>query len=104
MGATYDGTLGMQSGADGHTERLYVPFLWEKGIISEPTFSFYFADESETSYMDFGTPNESVMKYQGVGEESTVWLEVVENDRWWTSHITGFYWGIVEEPTLYKIP
>ena len=32
-----------------------------------------------------------------------MWLDIVDDDPWWTNYITGFYWGSVESPTLYKI-
>ena len=89
----FDGVMGMQSGADGDTSRLYIPYLFEKDVISENVFSFYLTDTSETSYIDFGTPNTSVMKYHEDGEEGIVWLDIVEDDPWWTNYITGFYWG-----------
>ena len=93
----------MQSGAHGDTSRQYVPYLFENGVISENVFSFYLTSSSGTSYMDFGTPNSSVMKYHTDDEEGIVWLDIVDSDPWWTSYITGFYWGGVENPTLYKI-
>lgn len=46
--------MGMQSGGDSEMSRLYVPFLHDRGIISEPTFSFYLDDEYGNSHVDVG--------------------------------------------------
>ena len=92
----------MQSGADGNTTRLYVPFLHEKGIISEPTFSFYLSNLE--SYLDVGEPDTSVMRYDEDGDPEIAWLSVIEDDPNWSNHITGFYWGDVLTPTLYSLP
>ena len=98
----FDAVMGMQSGADGNTDRLYVPYLFEQGLISEPTFSFYLTDLAETSYIDFGTPNTSVVKQRDEnGDAEIVWLDIEDDDPWWTSELGGFYWGSIADPTLY---
>ena len=62
LGTTIDGIIGLQSGADGVTENYFVPFAYDQGILSEPTFSVYMAlgeeqtDTSGNSYIDFGAP------------------------------------------------
>ena len=44
----------------------------------------------------------SVVKYRDENDDpAIVWLEVVEEDQWWTSELGGFYWGSIAEPTLY---
>ena len=60
-------------------------------------FSFYLTGHEEESYVDFGDYDRNVMK----NEEEIVWLDVIDNDRWWTNFITGFKWDL-PEPVLYN--
>jgi len=48
-------------GVDYEAGPLYVDGLQESGIISERTFSFFMADESIQSFVDFGEPNDLAM-------------------------------------------
>ena len=59
---TFDGIMGMWSGASGRTEGLLVPKLYESEIISRNMFSFYLSNDDDDSFIDFGAPNPSVMQ------------------------------------------
>jgi hypothetical protein len=100
----YDGYVGMVSGKSGDTGALLVPTLFEQGVISENKFSFYLTNDYDLidcpscqSYIDFGTPDASI-----IGVQTIVWLPVVEDDKWWTNYISGFRWGN-DDPNLYKL-
>ena len=77
----------MWSGANGRTEGLLVPQLYESGIISRNMFSFYLTSYGDNSFIDFGTPNPAVMS-----TDEITWLDVLNedgNETWWTNKITG---------------
>ena len=77
----------MWSGANGRTEGLLVPQLYESGIISRNMFSFYLTSYGDNSFIDFGTPNPAVMS-----TDEIIWLDVLNedgNETWWTNKITG---------------
>ena len=61
-------------------------------------FSFYLTGHEDDSYIDFGAYN----KHAITDEDDIVWLNVKNNDRWWTNYITGFKWSF-PNPVLYKL-
>jgi hypothetical protein len=44
---SFDGILGMWSGASGLTSGLLVPYLYRKDVIGKNMFSFYLTNKSE---------------------------------------------------------
>jgi len=67
----------------------YVTWMKKKGAITEATFSWYMTGLSGTSYIDFGTPDPSI-----VGDGSNVlWIPAKENSSWWSNDVTGMIWG-----------
>ena len=57
--------------------------------MSEATFSWYMVDTSGTSYIDFGTPDASI-----IGDGSNIlWLSVQSSSAWWQNTLTGLKWG-----------
>ena len=92
----------MWSGNNGsiHTsDRLLVPHLFssQNEVIDDNMFSFYLTGHADDSYIDFGKYD----KHAITNENDIVWLEVLDNDRWWTNYITGFKWGY-SNPMLYS--
>ena len=86
-----DGICGMWSAMNvgGEEDTLYVTWLKKKGAITESTFSWYMTGTSGTSYIDFGTPDASI-----VGDGTNVhWVETKSNSAWWTNNVTGMKWG-----------
>ena len=86
-----DGIVGMGYAhtADGHTNILYVPALFAAGVISENIFSFLITGDANTtgnSYIDFGTPDTSVM----TSESDIVWIPSTSVGGWWTNNVTGW--------------
>ena len=100
-----DGILGMWFGGDlpaSSKTSLFVPKLKADGVISEATFSFYMDLRTDSSYMDFGTPDPAMAT-------DVVWLDVLADSRvysdwqnWWVNEVRGLYWQ-GEEPRLYKL-
>jgi len=67
-----DGIIGMKHGETGANDPgLYVPQLKASEAIGETIFSFYMTNLSGQSYIDFGTPDESI-----IGDGSEIfWLD-----------------------------
>ena len=81
--------MGYAHTADGHTNILYVPALFAAGVISENMFSFLLTGDANTtgnSYIDFGTPDTSVM----TSESDIVWINSTSVGGWWTANVTGW--------------
>ena len=90
----------MWSGNNGNIdrwERLLIPHLFYENVIGESMFSFYLTGYEEESYIDFGAYDKNAI----TDEDDIVWLDVINNDRWWTNYITGFKWGS-QDPVLYS--
>ena len=54
-------------------------------------FSFYLSAKGNESFIDFGTPNTSIMTH----ERDIVWLDVIseiDQQPWWTNKINGIRW------------
>ena len=66
-----------------------MPELFEAGVISESVFSFYLTDLSDNSYIDFGTPNTSVM----TSESDLIWIDSNNYRSLWTNNVTGWRWS-----------
>lgn len=95
----------MWSGANGNTNGLLVPYLYNSGIISSNMFSFYLSstDEANDSFIDFGAPNTAVMS---TSMEEVVWLDVLNddgNETWWTNKITGIQWDIKLRQAIFSL-
>ena len=87
-----DGIIGMMESYTEYANALYVPELYAASIISENVFSFLLTDDAGTtgtSYMDFGTPDVSVM----TSESDIVWIDSTNVSGWWTNNITGWRWS-----------
>ena len=95
-----DGILGMWSGANDPDNQpgLLVPWLYKKGVIREPTFSFLLDGMAGMSYLDFGKPDINVMS----NKNDLIYLDVEENSEWWMNYVTGFKWG-VDDSTSFKL-
>lgn len=80
----------MYSGYESKVEpKLFVPQLYSQGIISEKTFSFYMTNLSGQSYIDFGTPDASI-----IGDGSSLfWLDKDQTSQWWSNEVRGMKWG-----------
>ena len=81
--------MGYAHTADGHTNILYVPALFDAGVISENMFAFLMTGDVNTtgnSYIDFGTPDTSVM----TSESDIVWIKSTSVGGWWTANVTGW--------------
>lgn len=98
-----DGILGMWSGnVSGYdnTEML-MPGLVTDSTITEEIFSFYMTGLSETSYIDFGTIDSSVV----TDSSDITWISIESENYWWTNKVTGFRWGDDwSDDTEYAIP
>ena len=46
--------------------------MYSDGKILEPSFSFYMTNQSGTSYIDFGTPDENIT---GANYENVHWVD-----------------------------
>ena len=52
-------------------------------------FSFYLTGHEDSSYIDFGDYNKQAI----TDENDIVWINAIDNDRWWTNYVTGFKWS-----------
>ena len=89
----------MWSGANDPDNQpgLLVPWLYKKGVIREPTFSFLLDGMDGASYLDFGKPDVNAMSYMN----DLVYLEVADKSEWWMNYITGFKWGVDDSSSFY---
>ena len=79
---------------------MYVPELHKAGLISENVFSFFLTGSAESSYIDFGKPNESAMS----DEDDLVWIESKNIGGYWTNYVNGFRWsGANMDETSYSL-
>lgn len=86
-----DGIIGLWSGNHSVVadRGLYVPWLATNGAISESVFSWYMTGLSGQSYIDFGTPDASI-----IGDSSAIhWVSLIGNESHWVNAITGMKWG-----------
>lgn len=91
--------VGMQYGRDDNRDALLTPFLFEAGVIREPSFSFLLSGLEGQSYLDFGTPDINAMS----NANDLVYVDVTDrNGSWWTNAITGFKWDL-EGATEFKL-
>ena len=70
-----------------------MPELYQGGIISENVFSFYLTGREDSSYMDFGAPDTSVM----TSESDLTWIDGTGYGGWWTNNVYGWRWS--SDPT-----
>ena len=73
---------------DYDDSNLFMKRMVDSGAVTDAVFSFYLTDVDGDSYMDFGTPNRKVFS----DPADLVYLDIVENDIWWTQTLTGFRW------------
>jgi len=59
--------------------------MYKSEIISDPVFGFYLTGVDGQSYLDIGRLQDSAMR----DKDELVWLDVVDNDFWWTNYLTG---------------
>ena len=76
---------GNRSGYD--STELFMQTLAATSDISENIFSFYLTGLEGESYIDFGTPNPAVTT------ETPIYIDIEDEDYWWTAELTGFKWG-----------
>lgn len=79
-----DGIIGLWSGnSDSYTneEEMIMNKMFTDSTIDEKVFSFYLTDLSESSYIDFGTPNTAVMS----DVNDIIYIDIIDNDIWWTA-------------------
>ena len=95
LDTSIDGIAGLQSGTDGLVTNLIMKYFKDASLIDEQTFSIYL-DSSTSSYIDFGTPNTLIIDGQ-----STVYLNLEENDGKWTNYVKGLYWDTDSDSKLY---
>ena len=88
--ASYDGILGMKSGANGNTDPLFVPHLYSQGLIAKNEFAFYTTGENGKSFFDLGAPNLSIMR----DPSKLVWLACDPTWSKWVNSIKGFRWDL----------
>ena len=80
---------------------MFMHGLCDRGVISDCVFSFYLTGTYGSSYIDFGTPNPSIVK----DSSKLLYLDIIDDDLYWTSKITGFRWGDDwDDKKEYKIP
>ena len=83
-----DGIIGMWSGnlidEYSNPDVMFMNTLMETGDLSEKTFSFYLTGLDGESYIDFGTPNKSVM------DGEVVYIDSLENHSHWTANVTAY--------------
>ena len=89
-GLPIDAMFGLSSGGDGDTAPLLMHSLYADGVVSENKFSIALkeGDEGPTqgaSHIDFGSPDPAAM----TDEADTVWLDVLNEDAYWTNSIRG---------------
>jgi hypothetical protein len=84
-----DAIMGMWAGNLDSQTNLFVPHLYNQGVINENSFSFYLNYEADTSFIDFGAPDPTIV---GDGT-NVVWLDAAADEYWWTNQITGMYYG-----------
>jgi len=89
LGSNEDGILGMWSGnhSSADTSEMLMTQMAADSDITEQTFSYYLTGLSGQSYLDFGTPNTSVM------DGSPIYISINSENYWWASDLTGFRWS-----------
>jgi len=83
------GIAGMSTGFTKDSGPVLVPALYKAGVISNPIFGWYLTGMSDESYLDIGIIHSNSIRE---GEE-IVWIDVVNNDFWWTNYMTGIKIG-----------
>ena len=86
-----DGICGMWSAfsSGGFEDTLYVTSLFQAGAITEPTFSWYMTNTGGQSYIDFGTPDASI-----IGDGSNIhWVNAIQTSSWWANYVYSMKWG-----------
>jgi hypothetical protein len=80
------GIVGMSTGNPPYTEGpLVIEELYNAGLIDKPVFGFYLTGVDGQSYLDIGKFQSDAVR----DNDEMVWLDVVEDDFWWTNYITG---------------
>lgn len=68
---------------------MFVPWMKTKGALTEATFSWYMTGLSGTTYIDFGTPDPSI-----IGDGSNIfWMDINQGSLFWENYVYGFKWG-----------
>lgn len=82
------GIVGLWSGNSASTDQneMFMTQLKADSDIAEKTFSFYMTGLNGQSYLDFGTPNASVMN------GSVAYMDILSENNWWSQNLTGFRW------------
>ena len=88
LGSTTDGILGLWSGnhSSADTSEMFMTHMSADSDITENVFSFYMTGMDGESYIDYGTPNTSVM------DGSPIYISIMSSNYWWSSDLTGFRW------------
>ena len=78
-----------------------MPSLCKDSSLTDCIFSFYLTGTDGSSYIDFGTPDTSIV----TDVNESVWINIEAEDPWWTSKVNGFRWGPEwDDKTEYAIP
>ena len=89
--------MALGSGNKTGKSTLFVPSLHTKGVLSKNMFSVYIGQDVSDSYIDFGTPDTSVM----TSESDIVWINSTNVGGWWTANVIGWrYTGSSDEVGL----
>lgn len=85
-----EGILGMWSGnfPDYDKSEMLMPGLCDDTLLTDCSFSWYLTGVSGTSYIDFGTPDSSIV----TDPSESAWIDIAESP-WWSSTVKGFRWG-----------
>lgn len=92
MSSSIDGILGLWRGdIPGFSVigEMVMPDITADSTITQNVFSFYMADLSIQSYIDFGEPNTAAMK----DPNDLVYIDADTTKVHWTNTITGFRWA-----------
>lgn len=81
-----DGIAGMSTGLGPYSEGpILIQELYKDGKIEAPIFGWYLAGMDDQSYLDIGSIQNDAMR----DPSELVWLDVIDDDFWWTNLITG---------------
>jgi len=76
--------------------QLYLQAMYNQGLIDERTVSFYF-DQLQTSYADFGQPQESAMS----NIDDLVYFDMTDNDFFWSTYNQAVGIGSTQSSSVY---
>ena len=87
----YHGLVALGSGMQTGKSTLFVPSLHTSGVLSKNMFSVFIGQDVSDSYIDFGTPDVSI-----VGSEpwnDVKWVNIRTSSDYWENEVYGYRWG-----------